>query len=109
MQRNTSTQALIMAELAIGVLAAFFYLRLRLKVAAAFADFGTAVPPLTKIAISPSFMPAAVAVSCAFTLFAFLLPLKRSRQMRLVQLSVTFLASAVVFALLATFIPLLNP
>src|SRR4051812_17609968 len=109
MRRNTTIEALVMAELAVGALAAFFYFRLRGKVAAAFADFGTTVPPLTKIAISRSFVPAAVAVACGFTLLAFVLPLKRSRRMRLVQLAVTLLASSVVFAILAALVPLFNP
>jgi hypothetical protein len=109
MRRNTTTHSLVLAELAVGALALFYYFSLRVRILSAFDAYGTRVPPLTRIAISPSFIPIALALSTAATVLAMVLPIKRSRSIRLAQLAVTVLACAVVFAILAALVPMFNP
>ena len=108
--RNASTsRSLVLSEVAVGALALFYYFSLRVRVLAAFDAYGTTVPPLTRVALSRWFIPSAIAVALALTLASIALPLRRSRSMRLVQLAVTLLASAVVFAVLAALVPIFNP
>jgi hypothetical protein len=109
MRRSTPREALILAELAVGALALFYYFALRVRVLAAFDAYGTSVPPLTGVALSRWFIPGALTIAGALTLAALALPLRRSHGLRLFQLAVTILASAVVFAVLAALVPIFRP
>ena len=109
MRRSTPRRTLILAELAVGALALFYYFALRVRVLAAFDAFGTSVPPLTAVALSRWFIPAALSFAFALTLAALALPLRRSHALRVVQLAVTILATAVVFAVLAALVPIFKP
>jgi hypothetical protein len=109
MRSSTTSRSLVLAELAVGSLALFYYFSLRVRVLAAFDAFGTEVPPLTRVALSSWFIPAAIGAAALLTLASIALPLRRSRAMRLVQLAVTVLATAVVFAVLAALVPIFKP
>ena len=109
MRRSTPREALILAELAVGALALFYYFALRIRVLGAFDAYGTSVPPLTAVALSRWFVPSATAIAGALTIAALALPLRRSHALRVLQLAVTILATAVVFAVLAALVPIFKP
>jgi hypothetical protein len=108
-RRHAALIVSLLAHVFVAAMSALFYLRLRVAVAEAFSDFGTTVPGLTAIAISDEFLPAAVVVGMLLTIAGIVLPLKRSRRAMLLGAGVCVASFALVFAIIAAYLPLFKP
>jgi hypothetical protein len=100
---------MLAAEIGVAALALFFHLRTRPQILAAFSDFDTALPRAALLALSPWFMPAALAVAGICTLAGLLAPLRRTRRTFLVGLGLLVAAGALIFAVWVAFVPVFQP
>jgi hypothetical protein len=100
---------MLAAEAGVAALALFFYLRSRTAILAAFHDYGTEVPAAASLSLSSWFLPAALAFAALCTLVALAAPVRRTRRAFLVGLGLMVAATALVFAILAAFLPLFQP
>ncbi|MEP7123863.1 MAG: hypothetical protein ABJE95_23240 [Byssovorax sp.] len=109
MRRNLALYVILVAELGVAALGLFFHLRSRAAIAGAFAEFNTAMPAYTALALAPWFLPLALAVAAALSLVAIAAPLRRSRRMTLAGTGLILASSAVCFAIVASFLPIFQP
>ncbi len=100
---------MLATEIGVAALALFFHLRSRVAILAAFEDYGTALPGTAKIALSPWFLPSAIAFAALATIVALVAPLRRSRRAALVGAGLLVASVALVFAVWAAFMPLFQP
>jgi hypothetical protein len=108
-RRNAVLITLLSAELFVAGLAAFFYLKARVSVLAAFQDFGTPIPALTRLALSTWALPIAVGVSLVLSLIALAGPLRRSLRHGLAGAGLVIASIALVVSVWAAFAPLFQP
>jgi hypothetical protein len=101
--------AMLGTHVAVVLLALFFYLRSRVAILAAFQDFGTRLPGATAVALSPWFLPAAVAASTLAALAGLVAPLRRRHRAVLVGSGLLVASGALIFAVGAGFAPLFQP
>jgi uncharacterized membrane protein (DUF4010 family) len=108
-RRNLALYVILAAELGVAVLGLFFHLRSREAIFRAFAEFDTAVPAYTRIALAPWFIPATLAVAITLSAIAVFAPLRRSRRMIFAGTGLMIASCAVCFAIIAGFIPIFQP
>ncbi len=109
MRRNLALYVVLAAELGVGALGLFFHLRSRAAIARAFAEFNTAMPAYTALALAPWFLPLTLGVSASLSLVAIFAPLRRSRRMMSAGTGLMIASTAVCFAIIASFIPIFQP
>jgi hypothetical protein len=100
---------MLVAEAGVVGLALFFHLRSRVAIVAAFQDFGTTMPAGAAIALSPWFLPAALALAAVATLVGLVAPLRRSQRAVAVGSGLLVASVALVFAIWAAFAPIFQP
>ena len=100
---------MLATEIGVAALALFFHLRSRVAILAAFHDYGTDVPGPAKLALSSWFLPSALAFAALASIVALAAPLRRSRRAALVGAGLLVASVALVFAVWAAFLPLLQP
>lgn len=104
MRRNLAFFVMLAAEIGVATLAIFFHLRPRAAILAAFREYGTALPATAALALAPWFVPSALAFAAVSTLAGLVAPLKRSRRAFLVGIGLMVAASALIFAVCASFL-----
>lgn len=109
MRRNIALYVILVAELGVAVLGLFFYFRSREAIARAFAEFNTAMPAYTRLALSPWFVPVTLAMAAVLSMIAVVAPLRRSRRMILAGTGLMIASCAVCFAIIASFLPIFQP
>lgn len=109
MRRNLALYVILASEIGVAVLGLFFHFRSRAAIARAFAEFNTAMPAYTELALAPWFIPAALAAAAALSALAVLAPLRRSRRMIFAGTGLMIASTAVCFAIVASFIPIFQP
>lgn len=109
MRRNLALYVVLAAELGVGALGLFFHLRSRAAIARAFAEFNTAMPAYTALALAPWFMPLTLGVAAALSTVAIVAPLRRSRRMMFAGTALMIASVAVCFAIIASFLPIFQP
>jgi hypothetical protein len=102
-RRNAGLWTLLAWELGVIVAAALFHVKPRPAILAAFQDYGTPLPLAAALALSPSFMPAAIGAALLATLIGLGAPIGRRRRMSAVGLAVVIVSVALVFAVGASF------
>jgi hypothetical protein len=100
---------MLAAEIGVVGLALFFHLRTRTQILAAFSDFDTELPRAALVALSPWFLPAALAVAGLCTIAGLAVPLRRTRRAFLVGLGLMVAAGALIFAVWVAFVPVFQP
>jgi hypothetical protein len=108
-RRNLALYVILVVELGVAVLGLFFHLRSRAAIAAAFAEFNTAMPAYTALALSPWLVPLTLAVAAVLSAIALLAPLRRSRRMIFAGTGLMIASVAVCFAIVAGFLPIFQP
>jgi hypothetical protein len=93
----------------VAVMALLFHVRARVSVASAFEEYGTAVPPATAVALSPLFLPLTIGTGLAVALAGLVLPVRRSRRSFLLGAGLCISAFALIFAVVAAFLPIFRP
>lgn len=93
----------------VALLSLVFHLRARPHVLDAFRSYETPIPPLTELALSPWLLPLANGAAIAASLGALVLPLRRSQRAAGVGAGLVISSAALVFAVLAAFMPIFNP
>ncbi|MFS8066635.1 MAG: hypothetical protein ACMG6S_09720 [Byssovorax sp.] len=109
MRRNMALYVILASELGVALLGLFFHVRSRAAIARAFAEFNTAMPAYTELALAPWFIPLTLAVAAALSGIAILAPLRRSRRMIFAGTGLMIASVAVCFAIVAGFIPIFQP
>lgn len=109
MRRNRALSTLLLAELGVVAVGAFFHLRSRVAILAAFQAEGTPIPPLTALALSPWLLPGALGAAIAASAIALLAPLRRSQRNGLVGAGLCVASGALIFAVVAGFLPIFQP
>lgn len=109
MRRNLALYVILAAELGVALLGIFFHVRSRETIRRAFAEYDTAMPAYTQLALTPWFIPATLAVAAALSAFAVLAPLRRSRRMVYAGTGLMIASTAVCFAIIASFLPIFQP
>ena len=109
MRRNLGLYVILAAEIGVALLGLFFYLRSREAIFRAFADYDTAMPAYTRLALTPWFLPATLAVTATLSAIAILAPLRRSRRMIFAGTGLMIASTAVCFAIVASFLPIFQP
>jgi hypothetical protein len=108
-RRNAALYTMIAANVGVLALGIFFHLRSRAAILAAFREFGTELPRTALVALSPWFLPGALAFAGACTLAALVAPLRRSRRSFLVGLGLLVASGALIFAVWVAFVPVFQP
>jgi hypothetical protein len=108
-RRNAALIVMLVAEIGVAALAFFFHRRARVTILAAFRDYGTELPASAALALSPWFVPGAVAFAAVCTVVALALPLRRSRRALLIGVGLMVAASALIFAVTAAFFSIFQP
>jgi hypothetical protein len=109
MRRHAALIVLLAAHALVAGLALLFYLHLRVAVAEAFSDFNTTVPTLTLIALSDTFLPAAVGAGLSLAACGLTVPLKRSQRAALLGGGLCVSSFALIFAAIAAYLPFFQP
>lgn len=109
MRRNLALYVILAAEFGVALLGLFFYLRSREAIFRAFADYDTAMPATTQLALTPWFLPATLVVTVTLSAFAVLAPLRRSRRMIFAGTGLMIASVAVCFAIIVSFLPIFQP
>lgn len=109
MRRHAIFLTLLVSHLIVAAFALFFHLKVRVSVIAAFEEYGTALPPLTQVAVAPWFLPGALGAAAALGLVGFAAPLKRSQRAWLLGVGLVISSSALVFAVWFAFAPIFRP
>lgn len=100
---------ILASELGVVLLGLFFHFRSRAAIARAFAEFNTAMPAYTELALAPWFIPASLAAAALLSVIAVLAPLRRSRRMIFAGTGLMIASTSVCFAIVASFIPIFQP
>jgi hypothetical protein len=108
-RRNLALYVVLIAELGVGALGLFFHLRSRAAIARAFAEFNTAMPAYTALALAPWFLPSTLGLAAALSAIAVVAPLRRSRRMIFAGTGLMIASVAVCFAIVASFLPIFQP
>lgn len=106
--RHRTLVAMLGAHALVVALAAAFYFRARVAIDEAYRADATPMSPATRLALATWFLPAAVGLGVALAVAAGVLPLKRSRRMRLWATGIVVASIAFVFAVIAVFVPLFH-
>jgi hypothetical protein len=109
MRRNATLITLLAVEAGVAAFALFFQLHARPLVLRAFAEFDTALPPATALALAPWFLPAALVAAAGCTAVALLAKLRRSRRPIVISAGLVILCFALIFAVWAAFMPVFQP
>ena len=109
MRRHAILITLLVSEAGVAALAIFFHVRSRPLVLGAFHEFNTALPPTTALALTPWFVPSALAAAALFTAIALLAPIGRARRPVLLSAGLLILSFALIFAVWAAFWPIFQP
>lgn len=109
MRRNLALYVILVSELGVAVLGLFFHLRSRAAIARAFAEFNTAMPASTALALSPWLIPSTLAASLLLSAVAVLAPLRRSRRMIFAGAGLMIASVVICFAIVAGFLPIFQP
>lgn len=105
MRRNLALVTLLVLQVVVAALSLVFHTRVRVSVLDAFQAYDTAIPRLTRLALSPWLMPVALAAAAALDAAAIALPLRRPRRAALAAAGLVASSSALIFAVCAAFVP----
>ncbi len=90
-------------------LALFFHLHARPSILRAFRDYGTELPGPASVALSAWFLPGALAFAGGSAIVALCAPMRRSRRGLLLGTGLVVASFALIFAVLAAFLPVFRP
>jgi hypothetical protein len=108
-RRHAVLITLLVSELLVGALSAGFQLGVRPTVLDAFHRYATEIPPATRVALAPWLLPVANGATFLVTIAALAAPLRRSQRGPLIAAGLVLSSAALVFAVLAAFMPIFNP
>jgi hypothetical protein len=108
-RKNGALLATVVSLVLVFALALFFHLHARPSILRAFGDYGTELPGPASVALSAWFLPGSLAVGGGLALVALAAPLRRSRRVALLGTGVVVASFALIFAVLASFLPLFRP
>jgi hypothetical protein len=105
-RRNAVLGVLFAGEIFALILSLLFYMKTRIAVVDAYADYGTVMPRSTQIALSSWFLPSAMAAALGLSVLAIAAPLRRSQRAALAGTGLVICSTALVYAVWAAFAPL---
>jgi hypothetical protein len=105
-RRNLALVVLLSLQGMVAALALLIHLGARVSVVEAYRAYDTAMPWMTAVAVSGWLLPGALGVAGALDLVAIAAPMRRSRRAALVSAGLCVSSGALIFAVLAAFLPI---
>jgi hypothetical protein len=100
---------MLLAEVGAFAVALVFHIKARPAILRAFADYGTPLPGAARLALSPWWIPGALACAALATVVGLAAPLRRSRRRAVIGAGLVVASVAVVFAVWAAFAAIFQP